>query len=145
MIPREVSRSLVNLYRPAGYSSIPILLSADGTVALRETAISADGRLFAYALSEAGSDWQVWRVRDVATGKDLPDTLEWSKVGGGSWRKDGFGVLLHGLRSAAGRQRAQYANEYEKLYFHRLGTPQSADELIYTRTDDPGVGSSAVQ
>ena len=69
----------------------PNTLSADGTVALRETAISADGRLFAYALSEAGSDWQVWRVRDVATGKDLPDTLKWSKAGGGSWRKDGSG------------------------------------------------------
>ena len=55
----------------------PNTLSTDGTVALREHAISADGRLFAYALSEAGSDWQVWRVRDVATGHDLPDTLKW--------------------------------------------------------------------
>ncbi|MDB6083505.1 MAG: prolyl oligopeptidase Serine peptidase family, partial [Gammaproteobacteria bacterium] len=66
----------------------PNTLSSDGTLALRHSTISADGRLFAYALSEAGSDWQVWRIRDVATGKDLPDTLKWSKAGGGSWRKD---------------------------------------------------------
>jgi prolyl oligopeptidase len=62
----------------------PNTLSADGTVALRETAISDDGKYFAYALSEAGSDWQVWHVRDVASGKDLPDQLHWSKAGGGS-------------------------------------------------------------
>lgn len=116
----------------------PNTLSADGTVALRETAISADGRLFAYALSEAGSDWQIWRVRDVATGKDLPDTLEWSKAGGGSWRKDGSGFYYTAYDAPKEGNALKAANEYEKLYFHRLGTPQSADELIYTRTDDPG-------
>ena len=116
----------------------PNTLSADGTVALRETAVSADGRLFAYALSEAGSDWQVWRVRDVATGKDLPDTLEWSKAGGGSWRKDGSGFYYTAYDPPKDGAALKAANDYEKLYFHRLGTPQSADELIYTRTDDPG-------
>jgi prolyl oligopeptidase len=116
----------------------PNTLSVDGTVALRETAISADGRFFAYALSEAGSDWQVWRVRDVTTGKDLPDTLKWSKAGGGSWRKDGSGFYYTAYDPPQEGAALKAANEYEKLYWHRLGTPQSDDELIYTRTDNPG-------
>ena len=58
----------------------PNTLSADGTVALREHAISDDGRYYAYAVSDAGSDWQIWRVRDVASGQDLPDQLKWSKA-----------------------------------------------------------------
>jgi prolyl oligopeptidase len=116
----------------------PNTLSADGTVALREHAISADGRLFAYALSEAGSDWQVWRVRDVATGHDLPDTLKWSKAGGGSWRKDGSGFYYTAYDPPKEGASLKAANEYQKLYFHRLGTPQSNDELIYTRSDNPG-------
>jgi len=116
----------------------PNTLSADGTVALRERAISADGRLFAYALSEAGSDWQVWRIRDVATGQDLPDTLKWSKAGGGSWRKDGSGFYYTAYDPPKEGAALKAANEYEKLYFHRLGTPQSDDELIYTRSDNPG-------
>jgi prolyl oligopeptidase len=116
----------------------PNTLSVDGTVALRETAISADGRLFAYALSEAGSDWQVWRIRDVATGQDLPDTLKWSKAGGGSWRKDGSGFYYTAYDPPKEGAALKAANEYEKLYFHRLGTPQSDDELIYTRSDNPG-------
>ena len=115
----------------------PNSLSADGTVALRETAVSADGRLFAYALSEAGSDWQVWRVRDVATGKDLPDTLKWSKAGGGSWRKDGSGFYYTAYDPPPSGTVLKAANQYEKLYFHALGTPQSADRLVYARTDDP--------
>ncbi|MDP9012709.1 MAG: prolyl oligopeptidase family serine peptidase [Pseudomonadota bacterium] len=126
---------------PAGAARVlldPNTLSADGTVALRETAISADGRLFAYALSEAGSDWQVWRVRDVATGKDLPDTLKWSKAGGGSWRKDGSGFYYTAYDPPQEGAALKAANEYEKLYWHRLGTPQSDDELVYTRTDNPG-------
>jgi prolyl oligopeptidase len=116
----------------------PNTLSADGTVALRETAISADGRLFAYALSEAGSDWQTWRVRDVASGKDLPDTLKWSKAGGGSWRHDGSGFYYTAYDPPHEGAALKAANEYEKLYFHKLGTPQSADELVYTRADNPG-------
>jgi prolyl oligopeptidase len=122
----------------------PNALSADGTVALRETAVSADGRWFAYAISEAGSDWQVWRVRDVATAKDLPDTLKWSKAGGGSWRKDGSGFYYTAYDPPKEGAALKAANEYEKLYFHRLGTAQTDDELIYTRTDNPGwfVGGS---
>jgi prolyl oligopeptidase len=115
----------------------PNALSADGTVALRESAISDDGRLYAYALSDAGSDWQTWHVRDVATGKDLPDELHWSKAGSGSWRKDGSGFYYTLYEAPKANEALKAANQYQKLYFHRLGTPQSADKLVYTRTDDP--------
>jgi prolyl oligopeptidase len=137
----DVTGSGTGALRPAPAGRVlldPNTLSADGTMALRETAVSADGRLFAYALSEAGSDWQIWHVRDVATGKDLPDTLQWSKAGGGSWRKDGSGFYYTAYEAPREGAALKAANEYQKLYFHRLGTPQSDDELIYTRTDHPG-------
>ena len=115
----------------------PNTLSHDGTIALRETAVSDDGKLFAYALSDAGSDWQVWHVRDVSTGRDLPDVLQWSKAGGGSWRKDNSGFYYTRYAEPQPGEALKAANQYEKLYFHRLGTPQSADVLVYTRRDDP--------
>ena len=115
----------------------PNTLSKDGTVSLRESAVSDDGRYFAYALSEAGSDWQVWRVKDIASGQDLPDELHWSKAGGGSWRKDGSGFYYTVYDAPREGERLKAANQYEKLYFHKLGTPQSADTLVYTRSDDP--------
>lgn len=122
---------------PARVLLDPNTLSKDGTVALRETAISDDGRLFAYALSDAGSDWQSWHVRDVATGRDLPDVLQWSKAGGGTWRKDDSGFYYTRYEPPRPGDALKAANQYEKLYFHRLGTPQSADVLVYTRRDDP--------
>jgi prolyl oligopeptidase len=115
----------------------PNTLSKDGTVALRETAVSDDGRLFAYALSEAGSDWQIWHVRNVDTGADLPDEIHWSKAGGGSWCKDASGFYYTSYDPPQGADALKAANQYEKLYFHKLGTAQSADTLVYTRTDDP--------
>ncbi len=115
----------------------PNTLSKDGTVSLRESAVSDDGRYFAYALSEAGSDWQVWRVKDIGTGQDLPDELHWSKAGGGSWRKDGSGFYYTVYDAPKEGELLKAANQYEKLYFHKLGTPQSADTLVYTRSDDP--------
>jgi prolyl oligopeptidase len=115
----------------------PNTLSKDGTVALRETAMSDDGRLFAYALSEAGSDWQVWHVRNVDTGTDLPDEIRWSKAGGGSWRKDDSGFYYTAYEPPRDNDALKAANQYQKLLFHKLGTPQSQDQLVYTRSDDP--------
>ncbi len=122
---------------PAHVLLDPNTLSKDGTVALREVAVSDDGRLYAYALSDAGSDWQVWHVRDVATGKDLPDTLQWSKAGGASWRRDDSGFYYTRYEPPKPGEALKAANEYQKLYFHQLGTPQSDDVLTYTRRDDP--------
>jgi prolyl oligopeptidase len=123
--------------RPARVLLDPNRLSADGTVALSAQAVSADGRLLAYALADAGSDWQSWHVRDVASGKDLPDVLKWSKVSGASWRKDGSGFYYIAYDEPKSADTLKAANQYQKLYFHRLGTPQSQDALVYTRTDDP--------
>ncbi|HZR36856.1 MAG TPA: prolyl oligopeptidase family serine peptidase [Nevskia sp.] len=116
----------------------PNTLSKDGSVSLRSSAASDDGRYFAYALSEAGSDWQVWHVRDTVSGRDLPDELRWSKAGGGSWRKDGSGFYYTVYDPPGAGEQLKAANEYEKLVFHKLGTPQSADTLVYGRSDDPG-------
>jgi prolyl oligopeptidase len=115
----------------------PNTLSKDGTVALRETAVSDDGRLFAYALSDAGSDWQIWHVRNVDTGADLPDEIHWSKAGAGSWRKDGSGFYYTSYDAPKDVDALKAANKFQKLYFHKLGTPQAQDPLVYTRTDDP--------
>ena len=115
----------------------PNTLSKDGTVALRETAVSDDGRLFAYALSDAGSDWQIWHVRNVDTGVDLTDEIHWSKAGGGSWRKDGSGFYYASYDAPKDGDALKAANQYQKLYFHKLGTPQARDKLVYTRSDDP--------
>ncbi len=115
----------------------PNSLSADGTVALRTTAVSDDGQLFAYALSDAGSDWQTWHVRDVASGADLPDEIRWSKAGAGSWLRDGGGFYYTAFDAPVDANALKAKNQYQKLYFHRLGTPQGKDRLVYTRTDDP--------
>ncbi len=122
----------------------PNTLAADGTVALGESAVSADGRLFAYALNEAGSDWQIWHVRDVASGKDLPDEVKWSKFGGAAWRRDASGFYYTAYDPPQPGAALKAANQYVKLYFHRLGTPQSADTLVYARSDRPDweIGSS---
>jgi prolyl oligopeptidase len=115
----------------------PNTLSKDGTIALRETAVSDDGRLFAYALSDAGSDWQIWHVRNVDTGADLPDQIHWSKAGGGSWRKDGSGFYYTAYEPPKDGDALKAANQYQKLLFHELGSPQTRDRLVYTRPDDP--------
>jgi len=113
----------------------PNTLSADGTVALASYAISADGNLMAYALSSAGSDWREWRVRDTRTGQDLPDLVRWSRFSGASWPKDGKGFFYSRFDEPAKENEFKGSLFFQKLYYHRLGTPQSEDELVYHRTD----------
>src|SRR5215472_2806835 len=117
----------------------PNTLSADGTVALSGTAITDDGKLLAYGTAASGSDWQEWHVRDVSTGKDLPDLIKWVKFSGASWTKDGKGFFYSRYdepKDAALRE----ANYFQKLYYHRLGTPQAEDTLIYNRPDNKELG-----
>jgi len=121
----------------------PNLLSADGTVALGEAAFSEDGRYMAYSLATAGSDWQEWRVREVETGKDLPDTLKWSKFSGAAWMKDGSGFYYCRYDAPKDGTLLQAVNKNQKLYFHRLGTTQDKDQLTYERPDKPDWGFSA--
>jgi prolyl oligopeptidase len=117
----------------------PNTLSADGTVALAGTAISDDGKLLAYGLATSGSDWNEWHVRDVDTGKDLADDLKWVKFSGASWSKDGKGFYYSRYDEPKGAAMRD-ANYFQKLYYHRLGTAQSEDKLIYERADNKEMG-----
>jgi prolyl oligopeptidase len=113
----------------------PNTFSADGTVALSGNEFSADGSLLAYSVSSSGSDWQEWHVRDVATGTDRPDLIRWSKFSGAAWKRDGSGFYYSRYDEPAPDSKFKDANYFHKLYFHRLGTPQSTDVLVYERPD----------
>ncbi len=110
--------------------------SKDGTVALSGMAPSRDGRLLAYGVAGSGSDWQTWKVRDLATGQDLEDRIEWVKFSSASWTADGKGFFY--ARYDAPKEGAALtgANYFQKLYYHRLGTPQSDDVLVLENRDD---------
>ncbi len=112
----------------------PNTLSADGTVALSGLAPSDDGKLLAYSLSASGSDWQEWKVRDVETGKDLSDDLKWVKFSGASWSADNQG-FYYSRYDEPKDDTLKGTNYFQKVFYHRLGTPQSADLLVYERPD----------
>lgn len=120
----------------------PNKLSEDGTVALAGIAISDDGRLMAYGLSQAGSDWVEWRVRDIESGVDLPEHLKWVKFSGASWTKDSLGFYYSGYDAPQGDALAE-VNYYQKLYYHQVGTPQSQDRLVYDRPEQKEWGFAA--
>jgi len=114
----------------------PNTLSADGTVALTSFALSEDGGTLVYGTSGSGSDWQEFRVRDVATGQDKTDHLQWIKFSGAAWTHDGLGFFYSRYpQPAVGADAMLDVNRDQKVYYHRLGTDQSADRLIYERPD----------
>ena len=117
----------------------PNTLSADGTVALSGTAVSDDGSILAYGLAAAGSDWQEWHFRDVATGKDLPDVLKNIKFSGASWSKDAKGIYYSRYPAPNDQTKLEDANYNQKLYY-RLGTVQTEDWVVYERPDDREMG-----
>jgi prolyl oligopeptidase len=137
------------LYKSASLSAAPEVLldpnqlSADGTVALGTTAFTDDGKLMAYSVSSAGSDWLEWRVRDLDTAKDLPDVIKWSKFSDASWLKDGTGFFYSRYDAPAEGQAYSGVNKYHKVYFHRIGTTQDQDPLVYARPDQPDWGFGA--
>jgi prolyl oligopeptidase len=113
----------------------PNTLSSDGTVALGGTSLSHDGKLLTYSTQASGSDWQTWHVRDVATGKDLADTITWSKFSGASWSRDNRGFYYDAYDPPSDPAKLNIVNYNQKVYFHQIGTPQSADTLVYARPD----------
>jgi prolyl oligopeptidase len=113
----------------------PNTLSKDGTVAVSGLAVSHDGKLLAYSISGAGSDWQEWHVRDVATGNDLSDDLKWVKFSGASWSADNKGIFYSRYEEPNQATMMKATNYFQKLYFHKLGTPQSEDVLVYETPD----------
>ncbi|HSI14787.1 MAG TPA: S9 family peptidase, partial [Chthoniobacter sp.] len=110
-------------------------LSTDGTVAMAGFSPSEDGKLLAYGLSKAGSDWEEWHVRDVTTGEDRDDLVEWVKFSGAAWKKDGTGFFYSRYDAPKSGEERKGLNEFQKLYFHRIGTKQAEDKLIYERHD----------
>ena len=120
----------------------PNTLSGDGTVALSGLSVSRDGGRLAYSLSSGGSDWQEWRVRDVGTGQDLDDRIEWVKFSGASWAHDGSGFYYSRYDAPPPGEVLQQANRNQKLFFHALDTPQTEDVLVYARPDEPDWGFS---
>ncbi len=121
----------------------PNALSKDGTVALSGMSITEDGRLLAYSISSAGSDWQTWKVRDVATAKDLADEIRWSKFSGAAWLKDGSGFFYSCYDAPKAGGALTGVNKFQKVYFHKLGTAQVKDALVYERQDQPDWGFGA--
>ncbi len=129
------------LYTTApGFENRRVLLdpntwSADGTTSLAGYRISDDGKLLAYGISKAGSDWREWKVRDVETGEDLSDHLQWIKFSTVAWLPDGTGFYYSRYDEPQQETRLEDTNYFQKLYFHQIGDPQSSDRLVYERPD----------
>jgi len=120
--------------------------SADGTVALSGWSVTRDGKYVAYGKSSGGSDWVEYFVKDIATGKDLDDQIKWVKFSGASWMKDGSGFFYSRYDEPKGNELSS-VNYFQKLFFHKVGTPQAEDVLIYERPDKKewGFGGSVTE
>ncbi|MGB5769885.1 MAG: S9 family peptidase, partial [Crocosphaera sp.] len=114
----------------------PNTLSEDGTIALSGLSISENAQYLAYGLSTSGSDWVEWKVKEIATGKDLSDHLKWTKFSGTSWTKDHQGFFYSRYDEPKEKTKLEDINYYQKLYYHKLGTAQKEDILIYDRPDE---------
>lgn len=121
----------------------PNTLSKDGTVAVRNFWVSPDGDWLCYGLSAGGSDWMEWKIREVATGQDLDDHLKWIKFSGAAWLPDGSGFYYGRYDAPKDGESLKGVNYFQKLYFHRVGTPQSDDALVYERPDEKEWGFGA--
>ncbi|NES80280.1 MAG: S9 family peptidase [Moorea sp. SIO2B7] len=120
----------------------PNTLSEDGTVALSGLSISEDGKLMAYGLSTGGSDWIEWKVRDIESGEDFSDYIKWVKFSGVSWTHDNQGFFYSRYDEPNEATKLEDVNYFQKLYYHKLGNPQSEDTLIYHRPDQKEWGFS---
>ena len=136
------------LYRLESLDAEPKVLidpntwSKDGTIALAGTAFSDDGKYLAYGVQDAGSDWRTWRMMDIETREVLDEELKWIKFSGASWTRDSKGFFYGRYPEPAEGAAFQNLNLNQKLYYHRVGTPQSEDVLVYERPDHPDWGFS---
>lgn len=113
----------------------PNTLSDDGTVALTGVFMSPDGKYTAYTISRSGSDWSEIYLLDTATGELLPDHIEWAKFTGAEWYGDGFFYSAYPVPEAG--KEFSNANENHRVYYHKIGTPQSEDKVFYEDLDHP--------
>ena len=131
------------LFTQATLDSAPSVLldpnswSEDGTVSLGSWVVSDDGRYLAYSRRQAGSDWSEWFVREIDALRDLPDRLQWSKFSSASWSSDSRGFFYTRFPAPQPGEEFQAPNTHQKVYYHRVGTSQSADVLVYQRPDQP--------
>jgi prolyl oligopeptidase len=129
------------VFMRAGVSSPPSLvidpnvISADGSVSLSQWAPSPDAKLLAYGLSEGGADWTTVHVRDLSTGRDLADEVRWMRFSDLSWTKDGKGFFYSRYPEPPKNKVLEAALSGHALYYHRIGSPQSQDVLVYERKD----------
>jgi prolyl oligopeptidase len=115
----------------------PNVLSPDGSVSLAQWAPSPDGRRLAYGLAQGGADWQTIHVRDLSSGRDLDDAVEWMRFSGLSWTKDNRGFFYSRYPEPPKGRALEAALSGHALYYHVVGTPQAEDVLVYERTDQP--------
>ncbi|MDB5681816.1 MAG: prolyl endopeptidase [Sphingomonas bacterium] len=121
----------------------PNTWSKDGATALGEWAPSEDGKRIVYAIQDGGTDWRTVKVLDIDSGKVLDDNVEWVKFSGLAWAKDGSGFYYSRFPAPPEGKKFQSTNENQAVFFHKLGTPQSADPLIYATPDQPKRGHGA--
>jgi prolyl oligopeptidase len=121
----------------------PNQLSEDGTVALGSVVVNDQATMLAYSVSESGSDWRSWHVRNIETGEDLPDVLRNSKFSGASWLPDGSGFYYCAYPAVEEETKLMDANSAMQLFFHRLGDAQEDDRLVYARPELPKWGYDA--
>lgn len=109
--------------------------SAEGTTSLGNLSFSKDGKFVAYSVSEAGSDWQTIKIMEVESRRELEEEVKWVKFSDISWARDGFYYSAYDAPAEGDRLKGK--NEYHKIYYHKLGTPQEQDELIHEDTEHP--------
>ncbi len=126
-----------NLAAPATLVLDPNVLSPDGSVSLAQWQPSHDGKQLAYGLSEGGADWQTLHVRDIDSGKDLPDEIRWVRFSGISWTNDNKGFFYSRYPEPPKGKVLEAALSGQTIYYHRVGAPQAQDALIYARKDLP--------
>ena len=117
----------------------PNTLSDDGTISLGGTSVSNNASMLAYSISDGGSDWRVWKVLDISSGKNLQDTIEWAKFSGAIWETDDSGFYYQKYDEPS-NEALKDINTAPKLMFHKLGTSQSEDIIIYENPDKPRWG-----
>ena len=130
--PEEIEDKLNSL---ALVAESVVVQKGDKLVALKNISFSNDGRYFAYVISRSGSDWEEIYVMDVKTGKLLPDHIVWAKFTGADWLGDGFYYSAYDAPEKGKETSAK--NEVQKVYYHKMGTPQSEDVLFYQNPANP--------
>ncbi len=137
------------LYRQIGLQGVPELVidpntwSEDGTLALGTVSVSDDGRFLAYSIQDGGSDWRTWRVMELASRKILEDELKWVKFSSVSWTRDSRGFFYSRYPEPEEGDAFQSLNKNQQVFYHRVGTDQQRDVLVYRRPDQPDWGFDA--